>query len=190
MNKQVKQFIVLIVVAVVAVVALMGVNAYNDRKEQESAEAEESAVITVVDISSDDIESVSYVYDGESIKLNRDGDTWVYDSDDSIDIDEDAVETMIANLEGVTANELLDDVDDLSAYGLDDTEDIISVDTDSGTINIYIGIQNEFSSDYYIMVDGSEQVYTVGSSIINAFSKSVDDLTAEEDTSEDDTIEE
>lgn len=184
MNKQKKQFIILLVVVAVAAIVLIGVKVYNAGQEEEQSAEEDAQTVTAYTVNSDDIISISYVYDDTVITLNKSDDGWVYADDESVNIDADQVESMIDNITAVTANDVISDAEDLSVYGFGDTESDVTVVTDDGTSELYFGIQNEFSGDYYMMTGESEKVYTIDSSVVTGFSMSVEDLTAEEETEE------
>lgn len=189
-KKQIKQFLILIIIAVVAIAALIIVNTYVDKAEAESEAAEEAETITVLSIDAAGVTEISYVYDGETLTFSFDGESWTCEDDESIDIDEDLVDEMVDTLSLIEANEMIDDYDDLSDYGLSDPSNTITIATDDEEYVIYIGDENEFSYDYYMMLDGDDAVYTVDSGVAAACSYSVEDLTAEEEEEDEEEEEE
>lgn len=72
------------------------------------------------------------------------------------------------------------------------TNTITIVDANNKTHILYIGDANPYdSTKYYMMVEGDENVYVVDSSVVDAFSKSLEDLEKEEETTvEETTVEE
>ena len=65
--------------------------------------------------------------------FTKDGDTWTYDGDTSLDMDEEAIDSMLATLSSLTAIEEISDYTDLKEFGFDQPEDLISYPTVSYT---------------------------------------------------------
>lgn len=182
MEKQKSQFVLILVVLAVLVAATVGLKIYNQKTEEKEEAEEEAATIYITQAVTDDITAFSYELDGETLSFTKDGDSWLYDGDTSADIDEDSVETLLAVFESLTASETVEDYDDLADYGLDAPADTVTFTTDSGTTTIYVGDENDILSEYYVKLADSDTIYLTSTSLQTKFSKSVEDLTAEEET--------
>lgn len=185
MNGQKKQFIGICVLVVLCVAAYFGLKTYNAKTAEKEQKEEESKKIEAVKIDKDKVNAFSYQLNGTTITFEKDGDTWYYQPDHSINIDQDKINTMLAAVADVTSEEKLENVEDTSEYGFDNPTNVLTFTMEDGTRTITIGMQNEITNQYYIMDNNSDTIYIVDSSMSTAFSKSVEDMTATADTSSD-----
>lgn len=185
MNGQKKQFIGICVLVVLCVAAYFGLKTYNAKTAEREQKEEESKKIEAVKIDKEKVNAFSYQLNGTTITFEKDGDTWYYQPDHSINIDQDKINTMLAAVADVTSEEKLENVEDTSEYGFDNPTNVLTFTMEDGTRTITIGMQNEITNQYYIMDNNSDTIYIVDSSMSTAFSKSVEDMTATADTSSD-----
>ncbi|MBU5472340.1 DUF4340 domain-containing protein [Roseburia sp. MSJ-14] len=185
MNGQKKQFIGICVLVVLCVAAYFGLKTYNAKTTEKEQKEEESKKIEAVKIDKEKVNAFSYQLNGTTITFEKDGDTWYYQPDHSINIDQDKINTMLAAVADVTSEEKLENVEDTSEYGFDNPTNVLTFTMGDGTRTITIGMQNEITNQYYIMDNNSDTIYIVDSSMSTAFSKSVEDMTATADTSSD-----
>ncbi len=196
MRKQKKQFILLFVVLMVFCGAFFGLRAFNQQqKEQEDAE-KQAEKITVVSLKADEITEFSYQKDEKEVSFVKEEGTWYDQNDRTIPIVQTMISTMLSNVEKVTADQEIADVQDVSEYGFDQPENVIRLKMADGKEHtITIGMYNSMTSQYYMMVDEDTRVYLTDGTVYSAFQKSVEDLTeevesADDDKAEDDTAEE
>lgn len=198
MKKQLIQFGVVIVILVLCIGGYFGISKYfSDKEEDEKAD-------TVVAFELEDYKNataVSYLNSGEQISLSKKNGTWAYSEDASVNLSSSVIEgEMLAQLASVEAVQKIDKPEDITQYGFETNEKgsmepatntIVVVDRDGNTHTLYIGNQNPYdSSQYYMMVEGDDNVYVTDSTLADAFSKSVEDITEEETTVEETTVEE
>lgn len=184
MAKQSRQFIIMLAVLVVLVGGFFLLRAYND-KQAEAADETESTTITIVDGDSDDVTGLSYVYDGETYTFEKEDDTWYYADDHSINITQATITTMISRVMPLEAEQVITDVTDYDQYGLAEPERTITITTADASYTYYIGDANEImDGNYYLQVDGSEDVLLVDYYIVTSFNKTLDDLIEEEEEAE------
>lgn len=187
MDGQKKQFIGICILVLVCVAAYFGLKAYNEKAaEKEQKEAEEKQ-IDAVTIEKDKVKAFSYQAAGTTITFEKEEDTWYYQGDHSIKIDQDAVSAMLDAVAKVTAEEKLENVEDTSEYGFDSPTNVLTFQMEDGTRTITIGMQNEITDEYYIMDNNSNAIYVVTTDLNTTFSKSVEDMTAVEETTDDGT---
>ena len=148
------------------------------------APKEEAEKIQVTDLEVSDITQFSYVLDGTTLSFTKNGTEWTYDGDQSVDIDESALETLLNKASAITASDEVTEYDDLADFGLDDPANTVTLKTDSGLTTIYIGSQNEITNEYYLKTGDSDTIYVVDSAPATGFDKSVEDLTAKADDTE------
>lgn len=187
MDGQKKQFIGICILVIVCVAAYFGLKTYNEKAAEQEQKEEESKKIEAVSIDKDAVKSFSYQIDGNTITFEKEEDTWYYQPDHSINIDQDAISTMLDTVTAVTAEEKLENVEDTSEYGFDSPTNVLTFTMEDGTRTITIGMQNEITSEYYIMDNNSSAIYVVETNLNTTFSKSVEDVTAEEEETEDTT---
>ena len=85
-------------------------------------------------------------------------------------------------MEKVTAEDKIEDYDDISDYGFDAPTQAIHVTTNEKEYVFTFGMNNSLLGQDYLMSEGDDTVYLVSTTMKNAFSKTVSDLTKEEDT--------
>lgn len=184
MQKQKKQMIVLVILLILLILAYIGVHFYSKKQEEkENAEAE-AEKIQVTDLEVSDITQFSYVLEGTTLSFAKNGTEWSYDDDQSVDIDESALEVLINKAAQITATDEVTEYDDLADFGLDDPANTVTLKTDAGLTTIYIGSQNEITDEYYLKTGDSDTIYVVDSTTAAEFNKSVEDLTAKADDTE------
>lgn len=182
MQKQKIQFLVLLAVVLLLGGIYAGIRYYNETQEKKEEEEQAAETVSVTDMKVSDITGFSYVLEGETISFTKEGDDWQYDGDRSLDMDEDAIETMLSKAVGVTAEETVTDYENLDDFGLETPSNTIIFTTEKGETTLYIGNQNEITSQYYLKKGDDATIYLVGSAVATGFNKTVEELTAEEDT--------
>lgn len=190
MEKQKKQLLVLLVLLILLILAYIGISFYNTSKEEEKAEQAEAETIHVTSLSVSDITEFSYVLDGETLSFTKNGSDWSYDADQSIDIDEDVLETLLEKAADITSTEEVTEYDNLADFGLEEPANVISLTTEEATTTIYVGSENEVTGDYYLMLADGDTIYVVDSTVAIGFNKTIEDLTAEPEDTETETPEE
>ena len=121
--------------------------------------------------------------------LPKDGDTWTYDGDTSLDMDEEAIDSMLSTLSSLTAIEEISDYTDLKEFGFDQPEDLISYTTSEGSVSLFVGNKNDTLNAYYIISADGGSIYLTETSLADAFSKTIEELTVTEDTESTETVE-
>lgn len=195
MKKQRKQLLILIILLLVLIAGYFGIQMYN---ENQSNLAEESTSIAITGLSSEDIIEITYDYSGEENTFVLEEDTWKYQDDTTLNIEQARITSMATKLAQLSTDTVIENVTDMSQYGLDEPARTISFKTADSTYEIAVGDYNTMTSVYYIALNGGDTVYTIGSTSVSAFNYVLDDLieeveeeeTAEEETAEEETVEE
>lgn len=184
MDGQKKQFIGICILVVLCVAAYFGLKTYNEKAAEKEQQEAEDKKIEAVSIDKEKVKSFSYQVNGNTITFEKEEDTWYYKDDHSINIDQDAISTMLNATVEVTAEQKLENVEDIGEYGFDSPTNVLTFEMEDGTRTITIGMQNEITSEYYIMDNNSNAIYVVQTNLNTTFSKSVEDVTAEEEEEE------
>jgi hypothetical protein len=177
MKKQKTQLIVVLVILLICVGGYFGLRHYNSVIEAQEAEAE----YTILTVAEDDITQVVSSNENGELNITKVDGTWTFTDDDTQNVDQDTVSTMLSNVLEVTSDQAISDVTDMSVYGLDEPVVTITLVTTDGSHTLKFGDFNETNSLYYMQFDDETTVYTVSSSIYTAFSKTNEDLVAEEE---------
>lgn len=181
MGKQKKHMFILLLLLLLLIGGYFGLQAYHDWCERKETEKERQESIFVTDYESEEILSLSYDYEVRVYLFERNGEEWIYPQDPGINIDEDSLEDMAECIAKVAAEEKIENVTDLSQYGLDNPSRTVAFTAPDGEHVLYLGDYNSVISRYYMYTEGDNTVvYTVNANIYNAFSKDLESLTEEE----------
>ena len=71
----------------------------------------------MTDLEVSDITQFSYVLDGTTLSFTKNGTEWTYDGDQSVDIDESALETLLNKASAITASDEVTEYDDWRTLG-------------------------------------------------------------------------
>lgn len=181
MGKQKKHMFILLLLLLLLIGGYFGLQAYHDWNERKETEKERQESIFVTDYESEEILSLSYDYEGRVYLFERNGEEWIYSQNPGINIDEDSLGDMAERIAAITAEEKIENVTDLSQYGLDNPSRTVAFTAPDGEHVLYLGDYNSVISRYYMYTAGDNTVvYTVNANIYNAFSKDLESLTEEE----------
>ena len=143
---------------------------YNDKQEK----ADSADTITVLKVS-----------------FTKDANKWTLDSDAAFEADADKATSLISSITSMTATRKIEDVSDLSEYGLDAPGQTVTLtDADGNEITICWGSNNATTGDDYVYCTNDDKVvYTVASSVLSSLSSSVEDYRATEETTTEEATE-
>ncbi len=188
MNKQAKNTIVMLVVLALLIGAYFGIKAYNAAHEEE-AETVTSTSTTLYSTAISDIVSFSYTYNGTLYSYEKQEDAWVCLNDTSLILDTDLVESALNALVTVPYHEEIENVSDMSVYGLSDDSDYFTLKwaTETESHEIHIGDYNSITSyTYFSSVENPTSVYlTTKTNLKNNFQMYPDELIYVEEEEED-----
>lgn len=176
-SKTVKMISAVVVLAVLSG-TYVGVKSYVSSQEKKKAEEADQSV-SVLDLDGDTVSSVSFrSKDGEEVVLIKDDDSWVKKDETDFPLNQDTVSSAVNEISSLTADQKLNQADDLSEYDLDEPDNEITVSTEDGEEStIQIGMKNDSTDQYYIKKTGDdESVYLVPASSVDPFMNSVYDF--------------
>ena len=182
---------------VVLAAAFLGIRQYNKNASSVTSTTEDTQE-TVLDVNSDDITSFSYVYEGETYAFEKKDETWYYTDDHSLNLNQERIKAMILKVAPLKADQVIENVTDMSQYGLADPERTIQYETADRSVIINVGNLNSMTSQYYIAFPSEMKVYVVATNVVTGFNYTLDDLveetteateTAETETAETETTE-
>lgn len=182
---------------VVLAAAFLGIRQYNKNASSATSTTEDTQE-TVLDVNSDDITSFRYVYEGETYAFEKKDETWYYTDDHSLNLNQERIKAMILKVAPLKADQVIENVTDMSQYGLADPERTIQYETADRSVIINVGNLNSMTSQYYIAFPSEMKVYAVTTNVVTGFNYTLDDLveetteateTAETETAETETTE-
>ena len=182
---------------VVLAAVFLGIRQYNKNIASATSTTEDTQE-TVLDVNSNDITSFRYVYEGETYAFEKEDDTWYYADDHSLNLNQDRIKAMILKVAPLKADQVIENVTDMSQYGLADPERTIQYETADRSVIINVGNLNSMTSQYYIAFPSEMKVYVVTTNVVTGFNYTLDDLveetteateTAETETAETETTE-
>ena len=156
MTKQTKTLTVLAAALVVCGGAYAALRVWNDRQ----AQIDDTVYVTQLS----DLTGLSLTNGQGELSFTKAEDVWQYDGDDAFPADQEAVEDLAEQIGSLAAIRVIDDPEDLSAYGLDEPALQASVTAGDGTaVTLLLG---DVSDSYcYAKRTDSDTVYTVSTDL-------------------------
>ena len=175
-KKTVKMVLAVVSLAVLCGVYL-GVSTYVSKQEEAENSKEEEEQVSVTDASADEIETVKFLIDKKEVTFQRKEEEWVKGNDEAFPVSQDTLNNAVGMLGDLKAERVLDDVSDLSEYGLDSPVNTIVFKTKVGEeTSIKIGVKNESVSQYYVKKNEDDKtVYLVANASLIPFMNSLYD---------------
>ena len=137
MKKSTKLVSAVVVLAVLGGV-YVGLNTYVS-KEEKTESSEEESKTEVFSVKTDDIKSLEFIVDKKEVTFEKKDDSWVKKDETAFPVNQTTLDSAASAIEKVEADRVLEDVEDLTEYGLDSPSNTITVDTSDGTTKFNIG---------------------------------------------------
>lgn len=183
MKKKTVNLVTAVGVLVVLSGAYAGVKTYVAKQEEKEQESEEEEPVSVVSVDTEKIKSIGFLIEKSEVVFDKEDDNWVKSDDRNFPVNQDKLTEAARTLNSVEADRVLEDVEDLSEYGLDVPSNTIAVTTeDEEKTILQVGEENASTGQYYIKKsDDDSTVYVVASSVVDPFMKNLYDY-AQADT--------
>lgn len=188
-NAQKKQAIGILVTLLVLVAAFVGLKFYNKNANEKTQQEEEDAKIYVTSAEVQEITSFSWLQEGQTLTMTKDGDAWSCKEHPEYVIDADKVETLLQNISPLEAQQIVEDPDTDEVYGFEPPTNVITYTAGDITITLTIGMENEITGGYYLKSSADEILYLVDSSLVSAFNIDASELEKEETSESSETSE-
>ncbi|MCD8150190.1 MAG: DUF4340 domain-containing protein [Clostridiales bacterium] len=170
-----KQYIVLIIVLAAIVAALVGVIFGKKAKTAKEEAEEEAAVVYVNQFDVSDVTAFTYLLDDNLVMFSLEDDVWTYMGDTTMELDTDTIEDFLTEMSEVTADSVIEDVEDNSEYGVDSPVQMFAVVfSDGSSLTYCFGSENDIVGGYYLQVTddaddtNNDTVYLVDSTIVTS----------------------
>lgn len=152
--------------------AYVGVKSYVAQQEAKEAESEEEEETKeIISIASEDVESLKFIIDKKEVTFEKDSDSWVKSDEKTFPVNQSKMDSLAGKFASIEAERVLEDVEDISEYELDQPENTITVTTSDGeTTTIKIGMENNSTSQQYIELNkDASTVYVVNYTTFSSF---------------------
>ena len=181
MKKSTKLVSAVVVLAVLGGV-YVGLNTYVSKEEKTESSSDEESKTEVFSVKTDDIKSLGFIVDKKAVTFEKKDDSWVKKDETAFPVNQTTLDSAASAIETVEADRVLEDVEDLTEYGLDSPSNTVTVDTDDGTTKFNIGDENTSTNQYYISKDDDDStVYVVAADTVSPFMNSLYDYAQGED---------
>lgn len=183
MNRQGKTLFILIL----ALLALIGswflIRDRNREQERKEAEEESADDTVVYAISANDITEFSYRAEGGTVSFAKTDGVWKNKEDESLELDQDAVQNYAGQLGTVIAKRILSGGEiRFEEYGFDRPVNIMEVTTPDGTKKMTFGMKNTVTGQYYMILDDNkDEVYCVETSLPEQMNRTAESFVEEEE---------
>lgn len=167
--KRSKKLIALLAVLLVLCVATFAVMQIEEQKEQIKTSGE-----IVLEVSSDDVQSLSWEYGKTSLAFHKD-EGWVYDEDEAFPVDEEKIAAMLEQFESFGVSFVIEEVTDDSVYGLDDPVCTITFATAEQTYTVRLGDFSKIDEERYVSI-GDGNVYLAKHDPLDEFDAVLKDM--------------
>jgi hypothetical protein len=174
-----------VVVAIVAMVVAIVVLQNRDPSTASDAEAsgpvtafDDSERVTLLENPRDEIERILIEGDQVDLTIERTGEGEflpLYEYD--VEFDQQPVNRIVSAAASLTSRRVIGEIEDRSAYGLDDPAATVTVErTDGERRRLVIGGMTPAQDAYYVMRDDDEKVYSVFSTWVRPFFTTLDSM--------------
>lgn len=161
MQRNKKIFIMLGVLVFVSVVTFC-VSKYETHKENIKNSDE-----IVLKIDTEKVTALSWEKGSKNFSLHKDG-NWIYDNDNEFPVNDEKIEDMLSMFKEFGASFIIEDVKDLSQYGLDKPDGTIHITTEDKEYTIELGDYSRMDSQRYVSI-GDGNVYLASEDPMNVF---------------------
>ncbi len=169
--KRSKKMILLLCLLAVVCIATVIMTRYDPEQEQI-----ESTNEVILSVSSGSVETLSWSYEETALAFHRDDqNVWLYDEDDTFPVDQDGINTLLAEFQELTASFVIEAVTDFDQYGLEEPLCTIRFATDSQDYTVKLGAYSQIDGLRYVSL-GGDTVYMVSTDPMEAFETDLDAL--------------
>lgn len=175
MKKSMKLISSVVILAILCGV-YAGVKIYVSKMEKEENEVEDTTE-NIFSASSEDIKSLTFFVDKNEVTFEKDGDNWIKSDDKEFPVEQSILEDAADVICSVYSQRTIEDVEDLSQYGLDDPINTVTVQSEDETNVFRFGMENTTTGQYYMRMNDEETVvYLVDASVTEPFMKTLYDF--------------
>lgn len=167
--KRAKKLYALLGVLVVICVITFAVSKYEEEKE--IIKNSDEIILT---LDAETVNKLSWEYGETSLSFHKDK-GWTYDEDEAFPVDEEKIKELLNVFAEFGTSFIIEEVQDYSAYGLDDPQCTIAIETEKETYEILLGDFSTMDSERYVSI-GDGNVYLVTNDPMEAYKITLEDM--------------
>jgi len=181
--KRSKRIFILLGVFVVACIATFAVLRHEEHKEKIKNSDE-----IILQIPTDSVKTLFWKNETTELSFHK-SDKWLYDEDEAFPVDEEKINEFLKQFEEFGAAFIIEEVEDLGQYGLDDPICTIKIATEEKSYEILLGDFSTMDSQRYVSI-GDGNVYLVKNDPYDNFDAELKDVIDHDETPKFDTVSE
>ena len=186
MKRSLKSIILLCVLAVCVGGYLLISNQTN---QATTATTENKEAVALAGHTLEELSALSWTTDDGTIRFTKSDAGWRYDADSAFPANATTLDGLADKLIDLTADRSVDNVTDLSIYGLSEPAFTLTAEWSDGTSTAYgLGDATAFADGYYVSRSGDDKVYIVSTSLKTTFQKTLNSLAVKETIPTADTV--
>ena len=162
--KQKKTMLIMVVVLAALLALYGGLKAWNSHSDKQKKAKEDKEKVSLVDAKN--LKTFAYESGGSKMSFTKKDGEWVYDEDDGVRLNQSTIKSMAKDITGLTAVRKLSNPDKKADYGLDSPDYTITYTAKDGTEGT-IEIGDTAGDNYYAMIQDSDDVYTISSTLVS-----------------------
>lgn len=137
---------------------------------QKEAVIETGGSFEVAGLTPDEITSMAWQNDDETIRLVRADGVWSLDGEANFPLKQDVADELASDIAALEATHTVIGGADAADYGLDEPAFTVTVENDSGDTLVYqMGAKNDVTGEYYLRFSENDAIYTIASSLAATF---------------------
>lgn len=180
--KRANKLYALLGVLVVACLVTFGVT-----KAEQHKEAIKNSGEVVLRLDSDTVTALSWKNETDSLSFHKTGEDWFYDDDEAFPVEEKQIDSLFGRFQEFAVAFVIDEVEDISLYGLDKPVCTIEIETPDKTHEILLGDYSKMDSQRYVSI-GDGKVYLVQDDPLEYFDATLRDMIANDFTPDFETV--
>lgn len=167
--KRAKRLYGLLGILVILCAVTFAVNKYEEKKEKIKNSDE-----IILTLDPENVTNLSWSYSDSSLSFHKE-ENWVYDEDAEFPVDEEKIAGLLEIFEEFGVSFVIEDTEETGAYGLDQPECTIQIQTEDQDYEILLGDFSTMDSERYVSI-GDGNVYLVKTDPLDTYEVTLEDM--------------
>ncbi|MCI8718028.1 MAG: DUF4340 domain-containing protein [Lachnospiraceae bacterium] len=167
--KNKRNLIIMAAMVVLLIGVFVAVQIINSKNNKGSDNGLVKSSVSLISFKKNEISKVSYQYRGEEwVNYKMAQDTWYNADDEDFPLASSAfANNFVEKIVKLSTSRQLAKQEEAQNYGLDDPYLTVRIENASGkTETLYLGEYNSMIKEYYLKIEGSDEIYTTGTDLI------------------------
>lgn len=174
-GKQRRQMLLLCMIFFLAAAAYGALKWKQSSVSAEETE-EENESYTVIQIDPSQVTDIGIIGGEGTVNLVREGENWKCPEKEETAIDGGIVESFLTNASSITSSTKIENVEDMSQYGLSRPSVNLTLQWDNNMYTIKLGDYNSVIGGYYLNMNDEDTVYVIDGSLYYSLDKTLEDF--------------